>query len=114
KVRVYLREMSIYAKVPVEPPSQTRLLNAIYKVPGVIMSGIPGAGGFDAIFVLVVEDVREGNPDTVARGENVEAIEEVWRTWRLSEVGPLLAGADSNLGISIEDVEKVPGLKMHL
>ncbi|KAJ3211093.1 phosphomevalonate kinase [Entophlyctis luteolus] len=114
KVRVYLREMSIYAKVPVEPPSQTRLLNAIYKVPGVIMSGIPGAGGFDAIFVLVVEDVREGNPDTVARGENVEAIEEVWRTWRLSEVGPLLAGADSNLGISIEDVEKVPGLKMRL
>jgi len=44
--------------VPIEPPEQTALLDACSEVEGVIGGVVPGAGGFDAV-VLLVEDNEE-------------------------------------------------------
>ncbi|KAJ3116449.1 phosphomevalonate kinase [Physocladia obscura] len=94
--------MSTLAKVPVEPELQTRLLDSITGAPGVIMAGVPGAGGFDAIFALIVEPEESG--------VNRKQVETIWSRWTESNVGPLLAGADVNRGLSREDVTNVPGL----
>lgn len=58
KCRKLIREMSDKSKVPIEPPVQTELLNACSEVPGVIGGVVPGAGGYDAI-ALLVEDKLE-------------------------------------------------------
>lgn len=52
-VRSLIREMSVKAGVPIEPKVQTDLLDACAKVEGVIGGVVPGAGGFDAIALLV-------------------------------------------------------------
>eukprot|EP00003_Mantamonas_plastica_P013341 TRINITY_DN2331_c0_g1_i1.p1 TRINITY_DN2331_c0_g1~~TRINITY_DN2331_c0_g1_i1.p1 ORF type:complete len:144 (-),score=42.00 TRINITY_DN2331_c0_g1_i1:156-587(-) len=53
-VRLLLKEMGEGAGVPVEPDSQTELLDETQSIPGVIMAGVPGAGGFDAVFVIYI------------------------------------------------------------
>ncbi|KAJ3068165.1 phosphomevalonate kinase, partial [Podochytrium sp. JEL0797] len=101
-VRTLLQKMSILADVPVEPASQTRLLDSLANLNGVLMAGVPGAGGFDAIFVLVIEDPER-------EGVNRAGVESVWSQWTESKVGPLLAG-DSVIGVCVEEVAKVDGL----
>ena len=48
--------MSIASNVPIEPPSQTQLIDACSELPGVVGGVVPGAGGFDAIALLVHDD----------------------------------------------------------
>lgn len=55
-IRSLIREMSEKADVPIEPRVQTELLDACSKVPGVIGGVVPGAGGFDAIALMVRDD----------------------------------------------------------
>lgn len=43
-------------KVQIEPESQTQLLNTTMNMEGVLLAGVPGAGGFDAIFTVVLGD----------------------------------------------------------
>lgn len=44
----------------IEPPSQTALLDATMDMSGVLLAGVPGAGGFDAVFAVVLGNtVRE-------------------------------------------------------
>jgi hypothetical protein len=52
--RRLLREMGEASGVGIEPPTQTRLLNATLSIPGVLAAGVPGAGGNDAVFAIVV------------------------------------------------------------
>ncbi|CCU74716.1 Phosphomevalonate kinase/ERG8 [Blumeria hordei DH14] len=55
-MRHELRQMSVQSGVPIEPPEQTELLDALTNnVEGVIGATVPGAGGYDAIAVLVKE-----------------------------------------------------------
>lgn len=42
EVRLCLREMGEASGAPIEPPSQTKLLNACQAIPGVIFAGAPG------------------------------------------------------------------------
>ncbi|KAF2018604.1 phosphomevalonate kinase [Aaosphaeria arxii CBS 175.79] len=56
--RKLIREMGVASKVPIEPPQQTALLDACSKIPGVVGGVVPGAGGYDAI-VLLLEDREE-------------------------------------------------------
>ncbi|GAQ79305.1 eukaryotic GHMP type phosphomevalonate kinase [Klebsormidium nitens] len=53
-VRELLRRIGEEANVPIEPPSQTALLDATEGLPGVLFAGVPGAGGFDAVFAVVL------------------------------------------------------------
>lgn len=55
-IRSLIREMSAKAGVPIEPKVQTDLLDACSKVQGVVGGVVPGAGGFDAIALLVQDD----------------------------------------------------------
>eukprot|EP00898_Chlorokybus_atmophyticus_P004243 jgi/Chlat1/481/Chrsp103S01087 len=56
--RRLLKSMGDRAGVPIEPDVQTELLDATAAMPGVVMSGVPGAGGYDAVFAVVL---REGS-----------------------------------------------------
>ena len=55
-VRSLIQEMSAKAQVPIEPKVQTELLDACCKVNGVVGGVVPGAGGFDAVALLVKDD----------------------------------------------------------
>lgn len=57
-VRSLIREMSMKAQVPIEPKAQTDLLDTCCRVPGILGGVVPGAGGYDAI-ILLVEDREE-------------------------------------------------------
>ncbi|KAF9098824.1 phosphomevalonate kinase [Mortierella sp. AM989] len=89
-VRNYLREMSRLSDVPIEPEEQTRLLDACLAVPGVLMAGVPGAGGFDAIFCIVLSD------------ESRKAVENVWSNFKEMSVGPLLCKESVDGGLVVE------------
>ena len=56
--RSLIREMSDKAGVPIEPHVQTNLLDACTSLPGVIGGVVPGAGGYDAL-ALIIEDNEE-------------------------------------------------------
>jgi phosphomevalonate kinase len=56
--RDLIRKMSKASGVPIEPEQQTKLLDYCSTLQGVIGGVVPGAGGYDAI-VLLVEDKEE-------------------------------------------------------
>ena len=56
-IRSLVREMSSKSGVPIEPEVQTKLIDACCGLPGVVGGVVPGAGGYDAV-VLLVEDKR--------------------------------------------------------
>ena len=57
-IRSLIREMSSKAGVPIEPRVQTDLIDACCRLPGVVGGVVPGAGGYDAI-ALLVENEQE-------------------------------------------------------
>ena len=58
RIRKGIRVMSEKSGVPIEPRSQTELLDACEAIPGVIGGVVPGAGGYDAISLLIRDDER--------------------------------------------------------
>ncbi|KAL5355997.1 ribosomal protein S5 domain 2-type protein [Aspergillus floccosus] len=60
--RNHIRSMTRKTEVPIEPRVQTELLDALSEVDGVIGGVVPGAGGYDAIAVLIRDD-----PDVIRR-----------------------------------------------
>lgn len=74
--RALIRDMGEKSGVPIEPPQQTRLLDYCSKLDGVVGGIVPGAGGFDAI-VLLVEDkeaIIESLKTSLAEYKDPEAI----------------------------------------
>ncbi|KAH7160854.1 ribosomal protein S5 domain 2-type protein [Dactylonectria macrodidyma] len=57
-VRELVKKMGTSSDVPIEPNSQTELLDAISGVKGVYGGVVPGAGGFDALAVLMKDDAE--------------------------------------------------------
>lgn len=57
-IRAGVREMSRLSGVPIEPEPQTQLLDACTDLAGVIGGVVPGAGGYDAV-ALLVEDEQQ-------------------------------------------------------
>ncbi|GAA5811687.1 hypothetical protein MFLAVUS_005128 [Mucor flavus] len=96
-VRSLLQKMTELSQVPVEPQEQTRLLDACTDIPGVAMAGVPGAGGYDAIFCIVLSN------------HSKHLVRKVWESWKELSVGPLLSHADSN-GVTSVSLASVPGL----
>lgn len=54
--RDLVKRMGQASGVPIEPDSQTLLIDALGEVEGVYGGVVPGAGGFDAVAVLVRDD----------------------------------------------------------
>lgn len=58
QVRDRFRKMGHLADVPLEPDTQTVLLDALTAVDGVYGGVVPGAGGFDALALLMRDDAE--------------------------------------------------------
>lgn len=56
--REYIRTMTRKSGVPIEPKVQTELLDAASSLEGVIGGVVPGAGGYDAIVLLIRDDLE--------------------------------------------------------
>lgn len=98
--RELAKRMGAESGVPVEPDSQTELLDALGGVKGVYGGVVPGAGGFDAVAVLVRDD-----EDTARR---VEAFLEGWSREKGSKVR--LLGVRGELeGARTEDLSEFEG-----
>ncbi|EFW99269.1 nonsense-mediated mRNA decay protein 3 [Grosmannia clavigera kw1407] len=69
-IRSLVRKMGSESGVPIEPDTQTALLDALNQVEGVYGGVVPGAGGYDAVSLLVKDDEA-----TAAR---LEAFLEKW------------------------------------
>jgi phosphomevalonate kinase len=55
-VRELIRRMGKLSDVPIEPESQTELLDAVSAVEGVYGGVVPGAGGYDALALVMKDD----------------------------------------------------------
>lgn len=69
----------------IEPESQTQLLDETMNVEGVLLAGVPGAGGFDAIFAVTL-------------GESSSKVTKVWSS---RNVLAMLVREDPR-GVSVE------------
>lgn len=102
-VRSLVREMSARSDVPVEPKVITELLDFCTAIPGVIGGVAPGAGGYDAVALLVQNDARV-----------VKELETRLDTWKAREEGTgviigrvrLLKARQAYEGVRYEDVKK--------
>jgi len=114
EARSLLRRMGEGADVPVEPPAQLALCDATAALPGVLACGVPGAGGYDAVFAIVL-----GGAAAAGR------VEALWASWDTATgavaagagasgggggggggaVVPLLLRVDQGAGVRIEDDE---------
>ncbi|KAL7950273.1 ribosomal protein S5 domain 2-type protein [Trichoderma barbatum] len=56
QVRELIRQMGRESDVPIEPDTQTELLDAISALDGVYGGVVPGAGGYDALALLMRDD----------------------------------------------------------
>lgn len=99
ETRSMIREMSWKSKVAIEPEAQKILINACSELDGVVGGVVPGAGGFDAI-ALIVED----------RPGVLERIEQFCENYRFQEKGNregkirLLSVKQDDKGIVQEDI----------
>ncbi|KAJ1928693.1 phosphomevalonate kinase, partial [Linderina macrospora] len=101
QVRALQRELGENAGVPIEPPKQTRLLDACMQVPGICMAAVPGAGGYDAIYCVALSDTAS------------QKVEELWSQWTEMSVGPLLANQASS-GVCVLDPAAYPEITSKL
>lgn len=72
-LRAHFRALSTLTHTNIEPPTSTYICDETMRNKGVLMCGVPGAGGFDAIFAVVIGE------------ENVKEVEKTWR--EMSERG---------------------------
>jgi phosphomevalonate kinase len=97
-IRENIRDMGSRSGVPIEPAEQTELLDAVTRgVKGVAGGVVPGAGGYDAIVLLVNED-----KETLSE---VEAFLENWSEKKNSNV-KLLGTRGELEGARREDASK--------
>jgi phosphomevalonate kinase len=96
-IRSLVREMSNKSGVPIEPPVQTELLDACSVLPGVVGGVVPGAGGYDAV-VLLIENTEKTFAD-------LHKLLEGWRSTSEQESGVTI-GKVSLLGVK-QDVEGI-------
>ncbi|KAJ8076459.1 phosphomevalonate kinase [Marasmius tenuissimus] len=105
-IRAKMREMGKLAGVPIEPPEQTTLLDQCISQAGVIGGGVPGAGGYDAIWLLVCAP-EDRNPDPWP----FEKIDYFWANYKGVNVSPLSAVESKAKGVRLENLDEIEGLK---
>ncbi|KAI5452402.1 phosphomevalonate kinase [Naganishia albida] len=109
-VRKAMKDMGEASGVPIEPDEQTRLLDACLEIPGVIGGGVPGAGGYDAIYLLIAEP-EQSTHGTTSETDTVAQVERLWQDWKELSVCPLASRADAGGLKVIEHPEESRGLK---
>ena len=102
KVRLLMRKMGDGANVPIEPSEQTRLLDRTIETAGVIFAGVPGAGGYDAIFAVVIDPSSFSSLRHAPEISPFSAVEAVWSSFQELSVLTQTLNEDSH-GILVED-----------
>lgn len=99
--RALIRAMGEKSGVPIEPPQQTRLLDYCSKLDGVVGGVVPGAGGFDAIVLLVEDkdDVVQALKSSLAQYKDPEA------TGKVGVIGV----REEMVGVRVEDLSLYKG-----
>lgn len=93
-----MRELGRQAGVPVEPNEMGNVIRAtIDGAPGVIGGGVPGAGGFDALYLLYLDPPSDASTSTTTTRSQIES---VWSTWDALSIGPLLSSAGGAAGVT--------------
>ncbi|KAG5635576.1 hypothetical protein H0H81_010741 [Sphagnurus paluster] len=105
-IRAKMRDMGERSGVPIEPPEQTQLLDACVALAGVVGGGVPGAGGYDAIWLLVCEPLDVA-PDIPPR----ERVENVWANYTALDVSPLSVVESLAGGVRVEAIDSIRGLE---
>ena len=92
-----MRELGVRAEAPVEPPVMTQLVSAsVDAAPGILGGGVPGAGGYDAIYVLWLGlDNESGQPPA--------GLLDMWSTWPGLSVGALTCEAAESVPLAAAD-----------
>jgi len=100
RARTLLRTLGEVAGVPIEPPQQTALANDTLEEQGVIAAGVPGAGGFDALFAVIISIDGEKQRDEIVdvRGR----VEKRWLKFGNKGLTPLPLQEGKGLEIKIE------------
>ncbi|KAJ8589335.1 hypothetical protein M405DRAFT_214856 [Rhizopogon salebrosus TDB-379] len=101
-----MRKMGDLAGVEIEPEQQTHLLDRSVAQAGVIGGGVPGAGGYDAIWLLICTP-----PDLPKEQQPLHRVESVWRNFDESNVTPLLAQESVAKGARVVQLDEIPGLR---
>ncbi|KAF9049746.1 phosphomevalonate kinase [Panaeolus papilionaceus] len=104
-IRQKMKEMGDLAGVPIEPDEQTHLLDVCVSQAGVIGGGVPGAGGYDAIWLLVCDPIS-CKPDQ----SPMERVEYLWSIYKELNVSPLSSKESLERGARLESVSNVKGL----
>lgn len=99
--RELVRAMGSRSDVPIEPESQTELIDALSAVEGVYGGVVPGAGGFDAVSLLVRDD-----EETVAR---LERFLEEWSAKKKDSKVKLLGVKGELEGVRVEKLREFDG-----
>jgi phosphomevalonate kinase len=86
-IRLKMKEMGELAGVEIEPDSQTEIIDATVTIPGVIAAGVPGAGGNDALFALVLSESARIRVENVWTSNNEKSICPLLFTTRESIAG---------------------------
>jgi phosphomevalonate kinase len=97
--RKLIRQMSVASGVPIEPPQQTKLLDYCSSLNGVIGGVVPGAGGFDAIVLLVEEDAVKGLTTSLSDYK----VEDTDEGLKIGKVG-IIGVREEMVGVRIEDL----------
>ncbi|PWN49247.1 ribosomal protein S5 domain 2-like protein [Violaceomyces palustris] len=79
-IRAGMRELGLRSGAPVEPDSMGNLIRYVCEnVAGVVGGGVPGAGGYDALYIIYLKPPKQTD-------EVGEAIEKVWKErWNPTE-----------------------------
>jgi len=102
-----MKQMGNLSGVPIEPDEQTQLLDTCVTQAGVIGGGVPGAGGYDAIWLLVC-DPESSRLDRTP----LDRIEHVWSTYKELDASPLSSTESHAKGIQLEKLDAIVGLDM--
>lgn len=89
-VRKHLRELTEETQTPIEPQEISDVLDKMMEVKGVIMAGAPGAGGYDAIFSILLDE------------SCYPTLENMCLNYQTLNISPLLTREDYR-GVSIEE-----------
>lgn len=96
-MRFYLKQLTVKSKADIEPESQTVLLDEVTTLPGVLGGVVPGAGGYDAISLVVIDSSIPSIIDTTAKDQTLKVVD--WLDLEEESSGIVEENFDDYLGL---------------
>lgn len=74
-IRFYLKQLTEKSGANIEPESQTVLLDKVTTLPGVLGGVVPGAGGYDAISLVVIDSSIPSIIESTGEDETLKVVD---------------------------------------